>query len=294
MSDKPVVITYAPLGAGTQRSMNPNVPITPEEVAADCVKCCKAGASIIHIHVRDDNEKGSMEKERFIATTNAVRKALKENDLDMVINITSAGASWIESEDGAHWDNPFTNSDRWASLEELLPEIVTFDCGSLNWANNRVMINSPAFLTELGAKAIELNIKPEIEIFDVGQINSAKWFIEKGVLQAPAHFQFIMGTPAGLDGTTENLANVVSKLPEGSTWSVTGIGKAHMPMILAGLSLGADGIRVGLEDNLYYSRGQLATNEQLVARAAKLVELSGRRVATAEEAREILHLTKKV
>lgn len=281
MSTKPVIISLAPTGAGTQRTQTPYVPITPDEVAAEAVICARAGASILHIHVRDDQDLGTMEKERFIATTNAVRTALAKENLDMCINLTTAGA---------RFDAGFTDEDRFASLPVLLPEICSFDCGSMNWGNNRVMINSPQFLEKLAKVALEYNIKPEVEIFDCGMVSNAIYYIKQGLLKTPVHFQFIMGASGGIDGNVRNLELLVSMLPEGSTWSVSGIGKAHMPMMLAALAMGADGIRVGLEDNIMYSKGVLATNLQLVERAADLCCLAGRGVATAAEAREILGL----
>jgi uncharacterized protein (DUF849 family) len=235
-----------------------------------------------------------MDKNRFIATTNAVREALAKENLDMCINITSSGASWKCNEAGDVWSAPFTDEDRYSSLDTLLPEIVSFDCGSMNWANNRILINAPAFLEKLAKKALELNIQPEIEIFDVGMMGNAEYYIKQGLIKTPAHYQFIMGTPGGLGGSVKELEFVVSMLPEGASWSVSGIGKAHMPMMLAALAMGADGIRVGLEDNISYEKGELATNLKLVERAVKFCELTGRGVATAQQAREIYHLTQKI
>lgn len=294
MSNKPVVISLAPLGAGTQKKQTPHVPIKPAEVAADAVKCCKVGASIVHIHVRDDNDKGIMDKGRFIATTNAIREALAKEKLDMCMNITSSGASWSCNESGDTWSAPFTDEDRYSSLDVLLPEIVSFDCGSMNWANNRILVNAPAFLEKLAKKSLELNIQPEIEIFDAGMMGNAEYYIKQGMVKTPAHYQFIMGTPGGIGATVKDLDFLVSMLPAGASWSVAGIGKHHVPMMLAALAMGADGIRVGLEDNIYYSKGELATNLQLVERAAELCKIVGRGVATAQEAREIFHLTKKI
>lgn len=285
MSDKPVIITVAPLGAGTTKSQTPHVPITPEEVASDAVACCQAGASIIHIHVRDDEGRGTMEKERFITMVNTVRAALDKEGLDMVINLTTAGA---------RSDAGFSDEDRMASLPVLKPEICSYDCGSMNWGNNRVMLNSPQFLEKLGKLTLEYNIKPEVEIFDGGMMGNAAYYVKNGFLKNPVHYQFILGAPGGLDGTVKNLVFLREMMPEGSTWSVSGIGKAHMPTMLAGLALGTDGIRVGLEDNIMFAKGVLATNKQLVERAVEFSHLSGRGVATAQQAREILGLTKKV
>lgn len=124
-------------------------------------------------------------------------------------------------------------------------------------------------------------------------IGNAKYYMKKGVLKAPAHFQFVLGVPGGLEGSIDSVSFMLSKLPEGATWSITGIGKSHLPCLLAGLAAGADGLRVGLEDNIMYAKGQAATNVQLVERAVKIAELAGREIATAAQAREILGITRK-
>ena len=139
----------------------------------------------------------------------------------------------------------------------------------------------------------EVNVKPEIEVFDTHMIKSAIRFQQRGVLASPLHFQLVMGTYGGMDGTVDNLVYLRNMLPEGSTWSVTGIGPSSLPMLYAGLAMGADGIRVGLEDNLYMAKGVPSTNVQQVERAVKLVELANRKVATAAEARELLHFPKR-
>ena len=276
-----VIITVALLGAGTMKSMNPNVPLTPEEIAKDVVKCARAGASIAHIHVRDEEGKQTMETAYFEAVVNAVREECHKEGLDIIINLSTAGSR-------------FPDEMRMAHLEACKPEMCTFDPCTMNWGNAVVFENTPKFLEKLGAEAQRTNTKPEIEIFDAGHLYNLGYYLKKGILQAPLHIQFMMGVVGAMPGTVPNFGYMIDHMPEGCTWSVSGIGKAHMPMMLAGLAAGCDGLRVGLEDNLYLSHGVLATNEELVARAAELVKLAGREIATPAEAREILGLTKKV
>jgi len=278
---KKLIITAAICGAGTTKEQTPYVPITPDEIAADVVACAKAGAAIAHIHVRDENGKNSMATERFVEVVEKIRKAIADAGLDIVLNLTTSGSAWPEDVRMAH-------------LPVLKPEMCSYDPCSLNWANSYVFLNTPAFLEKLGYLTQELQIKPEVEIFDAGNMGSIQYYLKKGVLKAPLHCQFVLGVPAGMPGNLESLAYLLPKLPEGSTWSITGIGKAHMPMMLAGLAAECDGLRVGLEDNIYLEKGVLATNEQLVKRAVELGKAAGREIATAQEAREILGLVKHV
>lgn len=277
---KKLIIAAALTGAWPTKAMSPYVPMTPDEIAADAVACVKAGASMLHIHVRDENEKGSMDTERFKAAYYAVKQALNESGVDAVINLTTSGQSGVSDE------------IRMAHLVALKPEMCSFDAGTMNWGAG-VFMNSPAFLEKLCHCVLENDIKPEIEVFNGSMMVNAAEYAQKGLLKQPAHYQFVLGGAGAMKGTVRNLQFYHDMLPQGSTWSVTGVGKAHLPMLLAGLAMGADGVRVGLEDNLYYTRGQLATNAQLVARAAALAQLAGREPATAAEARELLGITRK-
>ena len=171
----------------------------------------------------------------------------------------------------------------------------SFDPNTLNWSNSYIFENSPRFLNKLSQEVIRCNVKPEFEVFDTGHIDSVMYYVNKWGIPQPPHIQFIMGVGGSMPGAADNLAFMVNKLPAGATWSVSGIGKAHMPMMLAGLSMGCDGLRVGLEDNILYGREPdgtkiIATNKMLVERAVKLCELAGRGVATAAQARGILGL----
>jgi uncharacterized protein (DUF849 family) len=277
--NKKIIITVALNGAGTTRALTPHVPITADEIAADAVACAKAGASIIHIHVRDENGKNSMATAVWTNVVNKVRQCIAVAGLDVVLNLTTSGSAWPEDLRVAH-------------LPTLMPEMCSYDPGSMNWANSYVFLNTPPFLERLGAVCQELQIKPEIEIFDAGMVGNVAYYLKKGVLKTPCHYQFVLDVAGGMPGNIESLAYLLPKLPQGSTWSITGIGKSHVPMMLAGLAAGCDGLRVGLEDNIFMEKGVLATNAQLVARAVELSKVAGREIATAEETRQFLGLVK--
>ena len=278
---KKIIITAALCGAGTTKEQTPYVPITPEEIAADAVACVKAGASVIHIHIRDKEGKNTMETDRWIEVVTKVREALAAEDLDAVLNLTSSGSK-------------FPEEMRLAHLPVLKPEMCSYDPGTMNWANSYVFLNTPSFLEKLGELTIKEEIKPELEIFDGGMIGNVEYYLKKGFLKEPLHYQLVLNVSGGMKGNIENINYIVSKLRPGSTWSISGIGASHMACMLGGLAAGCTGLRVGLEDNIYMEKGVLATNAQLVERACRLAELAGREIATAAEAREILGLKKHV
>ena len=277
MNNKKVIISAALTGTGTSRQAAPTVPLFPEEIAAQVVDVVKAGAAAVHIHVRDEKGWPTMSTERFTETFEAIQKAVKAAGVDVIVNLTTSGSSRLE-----------TNETRLAHLRKLRPEMCSYDGGTFNWNCGGVFVNAPDFLEALSECVVANDIKPEFEIFDNGMIGNSLYYIKKHNIPTPCHFQFVLGVGGAAAGTTRDLVFLREMLPEGSTWSVTGIGKSHMAMMLAGLSLGCDGLRVGLEDNLYLSHGVKATNVQLVERAVELVRLSGRKVATAQEARELL------
>jgi uncharacterized protein (DUF849 family) len=276
---KKLISTAALVGAGTTRALTPHVPITPDEIVADVIACARAGAAIAHLHVRDENGKNSMDTGIFTEVVGKVRKAVADAGLDVVLNLTTSGSA-------------FSEELRLAHLPILLPEMCSYDPGSMNWANTYVFLNTPKFLEKLGTECTRLEIKPEIEIFDAGMIGNVGYYLKKGFLKQPLHYQFVLDVPGGRPGNLESLAYLLPKLPQDSTWSITGIGKAHVPMMLAGLSAGCDGLRVGLEDNVFMEKGVYATNAQLVERAVRYGKMVGREIATAEEARQILGLKK--
>mgnify|MGYP001281114498 CR=1 FL=1 len=269
-----VILTVAPTGAWPTKKDTPYIPIQPEEIAKDVYDCWKAGASIAHIHVRDDENRASMEFNKFKATLEAIRAT----DCDIVLNTTTSGGLGIDDEIRM---KPFT---------QLKPDIASYDCGSMNWANSTVFENSPKFLEKLGMRMQEVGVKPEIEIFDAGMVYNALYYLKKGVLKAPLHFQFVLGVPGGMAATVENLVFLKSLIPEGSTWGALGIGKGHLPIMYAALAMGGH-LRVGMEDNIFMSRGILAkSNVEFIERTKCIVEAMGKQIATPKEAREILNI----
>lgn len=277
--DKRLIITAALCGAGTTRKQSPYLPITPEEIAADTIACAKAGAAIVHIHARDEAGNNTMDTARFCQVVDTIREACEKENVDVVLNLTSSGSK-------------FSEELRLAHLPILKPEMCSFDAGSMNWGTSYIFKNSPEFLEQLGTLTQKEDIKPECEIFDSGMMRQVENYVRTGILKPPVHYQFVLGVSGAMRGNMDSLAFLVPKMLPGSTWSVTGIGRDHMPCMLMGLAAGCTGIRVGLEDNVYLEQGVLATNVQLVERACKLGELAGRSIATAAEAREILGLTK--
>ena len=267
-----VIVTAALTGAVTTKKDNPNLPTQPEEIAASALACCDAGASAVHIHVRDDNDAASMRFDKFAETVRLIRDA----GSPLVLNLTSSGGQ------GFSWE------ERIRPFRELKPELASFDAGTMNWLNSVVFMNEPEFLELCGKEMIAAGVKPEIEIFDIGMLNTAKYYIRKGIIQEPAHFQLCLGAVGGMEATTENLLYLVNHLPEKCTWSAFGIGKGANEIMMAALALGGN-VRVGLEDNVYYNKGQLAeSNQQFVARVKRIVEELGKTVATPDEARQIL------
>ena len=278
---KKIVITAALCGAGTTKGQTEHVPVTPEEIAADAIACAKAGAAVIHFHVRDTAGNNTMETDRFVEVINLAREEAAKANVDYVFNLTTSGSK-------------FPEDMRLAHLPILKPEMCSYDPGTMNWANSYVFLNTPAFLERLGTLSQELVVKPELEIFDGGMMGNVDYYLKKGFLKEPLHYQYVLGVPGGMEGNIDSLSFLLPKMRPGSTWSATGIGRTHMPVMLAALAEGCDGIRVGLEDNIYMDKGVLATNVSLVERAVKLAEVAGRSIATPAEAREMLGLTKHI
>lgn len=268
---KKTMITVAPTGAWPSKKDNPNIPLTPQEIADDVYDCYQAGAAVCHLHMRDDDGKGTMDTQKFEETV-----ALIKNKCGIVINCTTSG------------DLNATDETRQAHIKRIKPELASYDCGSMNWQHNSLFINHPKFLEELGMTMQECGTKPEIEIFDAGMIYNSTYYLKKGILKAPLHYQFVLGAAGGSAATVENLVYLRNLIPEGSTWAALGIGKGHVPIMLAAVAMGGH-LRVGMEDNVFFGPGELAkSNAQLVTRAAGIVELAGNAVADPSDAREIL------
>lgn len=279
------IITAAITGAWPTRKDNPALPVTPQEIADDVYECWKAGAAVAHIHVRNDDGTPCMDFERYKETVELIRA---KKDCDICINITSSGGTLGSGSTEAD------DEVRIKPIRELLPEVCSYDCGTMNWQHRTILENHPRFLETLGKEAQRLNIKPEIEIFDAGMIYTAEYYMKNGILKAPCHFQLILGAAGGVRATVDDLMMLKSRLPEGSTWAAAGIGRGHVPIMMATIALGGH-LRVVLEDNVYYSKGVLAENNaQLVSRAKRLIREAGFEPATPAEAREILGLVRKV
>ena len=276
------IITVATTGAWPKKKDNPNVPMTPAEIAEDVYTCWKAGAAIAHLHMRDDDGNGTMDINRFRETMRLLRT--NHPDCDIIINMTTSGAASFP-----------TDECRYEHIVELRPEIASYDCGSMNWQNTGLFLNSPAFLEKLGGIMEANGIKPEIEAFDPGMIGNAAYYLKKGVLKAPLHFCMCMGCANGIPGNVKNLLfmkETMETLCPGSTWSCFGVGHSAMEIMYAAVAMGGH-LRVGMEDNVMYAKGVLAeSNEQFVLRAKQVIETFGCEVATPDEAREILSLKK--
>ncbi|ABD86208.1 3-keto-5-aminohexanoate cleavage protein [Rhodopseudomonas palustris] len=267
------VITAALTGAMTPKDINEFIPLTPQEIASDAYACWKAGAAVVHIHMRDDAGHGTMSAAKFAETIELIRD---HKDCDVIINCTTSG------------DNRASDAERMihvATVDGV--EMASYDAGSFNWMPGGVFMNSPKFLDELGQLLIARGIKSEIEIFDSGMLGIADYFMKKGKLSTPGHYQFCLGVLGGMPATVENLIYLKSKLPADATWSAFGVGKDHLPILFAAIALGGN-VRVGLEDNVYFAKGVKATNVGLVERAVQAIRLYGKRPASPAEAREIL------
>ena len=278
-----VIITAAVTGAWPKKENNPNVPMTPQEIADDVYACWKAGAAVAHLHMRDDEGNGTMDTAKFEETVNLIHT--KYPDCDIVLNLTTSG--------DIHADDEI----RVAHVKKLKPEMASYDCGSMNWLNSGLFLNTPKFLTDSGLLFQELGVKPEIEAFDPGMIGNAAYYIKKGVLKTPVHFQFCMGCANGIAGSMKNLIFMKETADElvgkgNYTWSCFGVGHSAMEMLYGAVALGGN-IRVGMEDNVMYAKGQLAeSNVQFIERAVRVIKEYGKEVATPDEARQILGLAK--
>ena len=272
------IITVATTGAWPTKENTPNVPIEPYEIAEEVYNCWKEGAAIAHIHCRNNEGRAAMVFEKF---EEAVRLIRERKDCDIILNITTSGGVNLKEE------------DRLRPFYELKPEMCSYDCGTMNWQHNAVFENNPQFLEKLGTMAQEVNVKPEIEVFDPGMIYNAQYYIKKGVLKAPCHFQFCMGVPGGIGATTKNLAfmkDIMDECAPGSTWSAFGVGRGAMEILYSTVAMGGH-IRVGMEDNVLYRKGVIADNNMQFGMSAKrIIEEFTCEVATPAEAREILGL----
>lgn len=290
-----VIITCALTGAGDTVRKSPHVPVTPEQIARNAVEAAAAGAAVVHIHVRDP-ETGDPSRDPKLYRE--VVERIKETGTDVVINLTAGmGGDLIIDPDDPLTHLPGTDLvgglDRLPHVEDLLPDICTLDCGSLNFGDGSNLYVSTPDMLRAGARRIqELGVRPELEIFDTGQLWFAKQLLAEGLLDAPTVFQLCMGVPWGAPPDPGVLQSMVNMLPDGARWASFALGRMQMPWVAQSILLGGH-VRVGLEDNLYLGKGNKATNAQLVERAVTLTESIGARVATPDEARVTLGLKKR-
>lgn len=287
-----VVLTCAVTGAGDTTGKSPHVPVTPEEIANSAIEAARAGASAVHLHVRDPKTgKGSRDPALFRETVDRVR----ESGVDVVINLTAGmGGDWTPSKDDWSMPGPGTDmigpDERLAHIKDCLPEICSLDCGTLNFGNDdTIYISTPPILRRMAALTKEWGVKPELEVFELGHIRFAKAMHDEGLLADPPMFQLCLGIPWGADQSVEIMAAMKAQLPQGASWASFGISRMQMPMAAAAVALGGN-VRVGLEDNIFLDRGVLATNAQLVERARTIIESMGAKVLTPQEARNKLRL----
>ena len=290
-------VTCAVTGAGALTDRSERVPVTPEQIADAALDAARAGAAVVHIHVRDpETGRGS----RDVALYRAVVERLRGADVDAVINLTAGmGGDLVLGGAGAPLPLDADGTDlvgaeeRLAHIAELRPEICTLDCGSMNFAagGDYVMTNTPGMLRAMAAHVQALGVRPELEVFDFGHLVMVEDLIREGLIDDPALIQLCMGIPYGAPNDPATLMALVQRLPAGSVFSAFSIGRMQLPYVALAVLAGGN-VRVGLEDNLYLSRGRLATNAELVERAVTILEAMNVGVLGPDAVRERLGLTR--
>ena len=287
-----VVVTCAVTGAGDTVGRHPGVPVTPGQIADAAIEAARAGAAVVHVHVRDpDTGKGSRDPGLF----REVVERIRTSGTDVVINLTAGmGGDWTPAADDPAMPGPGTDLvgpvERLAHVAELRPEICSLDCGTMNFGNgDEIYVSTPACLRKMAELVRDWGVKPELEVFELGHIRFAGQMLAEGLIDDPPLFQICLGIPWGADQSVDTMKVMKDALPPGSVWAGFGISRMQMPLAAAAVAMGGN-VRVGLEDNLYLSRGVLATNAELVERAVGIIERMGGRVVTPAEAREKLGL----
>ena len=289
-----VVLTCAVTGAGDTAHLSEHVPVTPEQIANACLEAAEAGASVAHLHVRDP-ETGKASNDIDLYTD--VVERIRASNTDVVINITAGmGGEFVPDPKnpmvGGPGSDMLTPEQRLAHIVKLRPEICTLDCGSLNFSDY-AYVSTPDMLREMAKIILDLGVRPEIEAFELGHIWMAKQLISEGLIKEPAIFQFCHGIPFASEATMASLQAFIAHKPENCHWSAFALGRNQMPFV-AGAVVSGGNVRVGLEDNLYLSKGVKATNGQLVEKAKRIIEDMGARILTPAETREKWELTQQV
>jgi len=268
-----LIITAAISGAEVTKEHNPAAPYTVEEIGREALSAYEAGASITHLHVREDDGTPTQDEARFAECIAEIKRLCP----DVIIQPSTGGAVGM------------SNAERIQPVN-LHPEMATLDCGTCNFGGDDVFVNTENTIIEFGEKMIELGIKPEVEVFDKGMIDMANRLNKKGYIKSPMHFNFVMGVNGGIAASPRDFVFMQGSIPAGSTFTASGIGRAQFPMAVMAIISGGH-VRVGFEDNVYISKGVLAkSNGELVEKVVRLAKEFGREIATPAEAREILGL----
>jgi len=295
--NREVFITCAVTGSGGTQDRSPHVPRSPKDIAESATNAAKAGAAIVHCHVREPD---TGHPSRRLALYREVTDRIRDAEVDVVLNLTAGmGGDMVfgSAEAPLPLDEAGTDmigaAERVAHVRACLPEICTLDCGTMNFAEaDYVMTNTPGMLRAMGGMMTELGVTPEIEAFDTGHLWFAKELVRDGTLASPALVQLCMGVPWGAPNDLNTLMAMVNAIPPDWEWSAFSLGRDEMPYVAAAVLAGGN-VRVGLEDNLFLDKGVLATNAQLVERAVGIVERMGARVIGPQAVRDRLGLTKR-
>ena len=268
---QPVIITAAIVGAELTRDQQPYLPVSPHEIIAAAIECYEAGASIIHIHVRDAEGNSTQDAAIFREVVEGIRARS-----DVITQVSTGGAVWMSAD------------ERLQSVE-CRPDMATLTTGTVNFGDS-VFVNNRGLVETFARRLQDYGIVPEIEIFDAGMLDEAMRLLNMGLITEPLQFDFVMGVPGGIGAEPAHLMHLVRSLSPGSTWSVAGIGWHQLTLGTIALAMGGN-VRVGFEDNIYYRKGQLAkTNAELVARIVRIAHELDRPIATPSQAREMLQL----
>ncbi|MFI0398221.1 MAG: 3-keto-5-aminohexanoate cleavage protein [Thiolinea sp.] len=292
-----VFITCAVTGAGDTTGRSPKVPMTPRQIADSCIEAAQAGAAVVHIHVRNPQTGGAA---RDPALYREVVQYIRASGVDMVLNLTAGmgGDLTLGNVEQPLPPNEIGTdmagaTERLAHVRELLPEICTLDCGTMNFGEgDYVMTNTPATLKEIAKQIKEMGVRPEIEAFDTGHVLLAKWLKDQGLIEDPAMIQLCMGIPWGAPDDFSTFMAMVNAVPKDWTFSAFPIGRNQLPYAAMAILAGGN-IRVGLEDNIWLDRGLLASNGDLVKRAVTIAEAMGSKIMTPNEVRQTMQLTKR-
>lgn len=270
-----LIITACICGAEVKKQHNPAVPYTVEEIAREAKSAYDAGAAIIHLHVREDDGTPTQSAKRFKECMDAIRGVCP----DVIIQPSTGGAVGM------------TNEERLQPIT-LNPEMATLDCGTCNFGGDDIFVNTENTIIHFAEKMADKGIKPEIEVFDKGMVDMAIRLNKKGFITSPMHFDFVLGVNGGISSEARDLVFMVGSIPAGSTWTAAGIGRSQFPIAAMAILMGGH-VRVGFEDNIYLEKGVLAkSNGELVSKAVRLAKELGRSLATPDEARVILGISK--